>query len=65
MTARTAGRFEGRTILITGAARGQGAEEARRLVAEGACVLVTNVLDDEGRALATELGPAAATTTST
>ena len=60
MPAPGPGRFEGRTVLITGAARGQGAEEARRLVSEGARVLVTDVLDEEGRALAGELGPSAA-----
>jgi 3alpha(or 20beta)-hydroxysteroid dehydrogenase len=41
-------RFEGRTVLVTGAARGQGAEEARRFAAEGARVVVADVLDDDG-----------------
>ncbi|MCB1474515.1 MAG: SDR family oxidoreductase [Rhodobiaceae bacterium] len=49
-------RFKGRNILITGGARGQGAEEARRLCAEGARVFITDVLDAEGEALARELG---------
>jgi 3alpha(or 20beta)-hydroxysteroid dehydrogenase len=48
-------RFEGKTVLITGAARGQGAEEARRLVQEGARVVITDVLEDEGEALAHSL----------
>ncbi|MGE0230759.1 MAG: SDR family NAD(P)-dependent oxidoreductase [Flavobacteriaceae bacterium] len=52
-------RFEGRNIVITGAARGQGAEEARQLVAEGARVFITDVLEEEGKALAAELGAAA------
>ena len=53
-------RLEGRVAMITGAARGQGAAEARRFVAEGAHVLVTDVLDREGEALVAELGDAAA-----
>ena len=44
-------------ILITGASRGMGAEHVRSLVAEGAKVVATDVLDDEGRALAATLGP--------
>jgi 3alpha(or 20beta)-hydroxysteroid dehydrogenase len=54
-----AGRLEGKVALITGAARGQGAAEARRFVAEGARVALTDILDDEGDALAGELGDAA------
>jgi 3alpha(or 20beta)-hydroxysteroid dehydrogenase len=45
-------------VLITGAARGMGAEHVRRLVEVGARVMATDVLDDEGRALAAELGDA-------
>ncbi len=52
-------RFEGRVALVTGAAQGQGEAEARRLVAEGATVVVTDVLDDLGRAVADDLGDAA------
>jgi 3alpha(or 20beta)-hydroxysteroid dehydrogenase len=54
-----AGRLEGKVALITGAARGQGAAEARLFVQEGAKVLLTDVLDEAGEALARELGPAA------
>ena len=54
------GRLEGKVALITGAARGQGEAEARRFVAEGAKVLLTDVLDDEGAAVAADLGDAAA-----
>ena len=52
-------RFDGKTAIITGAARGIGAATARAFAAEGAVVVVADVLDTEGRALADELGPAA------
>lgn len=52
-------RFEGKTVLITGSAKGQGAEEARRFAAEGASVIVADVADDLGEATAAEIGPAA------
>ncbi|MBS0559520.1 MAG: glucose 1-dehydrogenase [Proteobacteria bacterium] len=52
-------RFGGKVVLISGGARGQGAAEARMLVAEGAKVVIGDVLDGEGEALARELGPAA------
>lgn len=48
-------RLSGRTALITGAARGQGASHAERLAAEGARVLACDVLDDEGKATAARL----------
>ncbi|HEV8298182.1 MAG TPA: glucose 1-dehydrogenase [Acidimicrobiales bacterium] len=54
------GRLDGRVALVTGAARGQGAAEARAFVDEGARVVFTDVLDDAGRALAADLGAAAA-----
>jgi 3alpha(or 20beta)-hydroxysteroid dehydrogenase len=50
------GRFDDRTFLISGGARGLGAAQARRLVAEGGRVLIADVLRDEGAALAAELG---------
>ncbi|MDD9370344.1 MAG: glucose 1-dehydrogenase [Acidimicrobiales bacterium] len=53
------GRLDGKVAIITGAARGQGAAEARLFVAEGAKVVLADVLDDEGRAVAEELGDAA------
>ena len=46
-------------ILITGGARGIGAAVARDLHGRGARVLITDVLDDEGAALAAELGEGA------
>ncbi|GGV47832.1 oxidoreductase [Streptomyces longisporoflavus] len=46
----------GKTVIITGAARGLGAEAARQAVAAGANVVLTDVLDKEGEATAAELG---------
>jgi 3alpha(or 20beta)-hydroxysteroid dehydrogenase len=40
-------KLDGRVVVVTGAARGQGAEEARSLAAEGATVIATDVLDFE------------------
>ncbi|MFF7140394.1 glucose 1-dehydrogenase [Streptomyces nodosus] len=48
--------LEGRTVLITGGARGLGAEAARQAVAAGANVLLTDVLDDQGVRTSRELG---------
>jgi len=52
-------RFQDKVVLISGGARGQGAAEARLLVAEGAKVVLGDVLEQEGKRLADELGPAA------
>ncbi|MEI8000891.1 MAG: glucose 1-dehydrogenase [Actinomycetes bacterium] len=53
------GRLAGRVALITGAAQGQGAAEARRFAEEGARVLVTDVVTDGAAAVAAEIGHAA------
>ncbi len=51
-------RLSDRVFLISGGARGLGAAQARVLVAEGARVVIGDVLLEEGRALAAELGAA-------
>ncbi|WP_327144501.1 glucose 1-dehydrogenase [Nocardia sp. NBC_01327] len=53
------GRVETKNVIVTGGARGMGAAFARKLVAEGATVVITDVLTAEGAALAAELGDAA------
>ncbi len=53
------GRVDNKVALITGGARGMGAADARMLVTEGAKVVIGDILDDEGQALADELGDAA------
>ena len=52
-------RLQDKIILITGAARGQGAAEARLFVREGAKVVISDILEDQGRQLAQELAPSA------
>lgn len=49
------GRLDGRIAIITGGARGQGAEEARLFAAEGATVVITDVLDEAGIACAADI----------
>ena len=49
-------RFSGKTIIVTGGANGQGAVETRMLSAQGAVVVIADVDDEAGEALARELG---------
>lgn len=51
-------RLAGKVAVITGGARGQGAAEAELFVRAGATVVITDVLDDEGKAMAEHLGDA-------
>lgn len=49
-------RLQGKNAMITGGARGQGAAEARAFIKAGAKVLITDVEEKDGTALAKELG---------
>jgi len=53
-------RLAGKVAIVTGGSRGMGAQTCRLFAQEGARVVIADVLGDEGRALASELGDAAA-----
>ena len=53
------GRLDGKVAIVTGAARGQGEAEARLFAQEGAKVVLADVLDEEGTAVAKDIGSAA------
>ncbi|WP_233213418.1 glucose 1-dehydrogenase [Mycobacterium hubeiense] len=51
--------LSGKVAIITGAAQGQGAAEARLFASLGARVVLTDVLAEQGRAVADSIGAAA------
>jgi 3alpha(or 20beta)-hydroxysteroid dehydrogenase len=53
------GKLDGKATIVTGAARGTGEATARLFAQEGARVLLADVLDEAGEAVAKELGEAA------
>jgi NAD(P)-dependent dehydrogenase (short-subunit alcohol dehydrogenase family) len=54
--AAVAGRLQDKVAIVTGAASGLGEATARRMIAEGAFVLLADIADDKGAALADSLG---------
>jgi 3alpha(or 20beta)-hydroxysteroid dehydrogenase len=53
------GRLSGKIALVSGGARGMGAAHARAIVANDGKVVIGDILEAEGMALASELGSAA------
>jgi 3alpha(or 20beta)-hydroxysteroid dehydrogenase len=53
------GVLQGKVAIITGAARGQGEAEARLFAAEGAKVVVTDILEELAGRVAADIGPSA------
>ena len=49
------GRLDGKVAIISGGARGQGATEARMFAKEGAKIVIGDLLDAEGQAVAAEI----------
>ncbi|PKB67991.1 MAG: cyclopentanol dehydrogenase, partial [SAR202 cluster bacterium Io17-Chloro-G4] len=51
-------RLEGKVAFISGGGRGMGAVEARMFAAEGACVSIGDVLEDESRKVVEQINEA-------
>ncbi len=51
--------LQGKNVIVTGGARGLGAAFAHRIMSQGGNVVIADVLVEEGRHLAAELGDAA------
>ena len=51
------GRVQDKVVLITGASRGIGATTARLFAREGASVIITDILNEEGEALGLPILP--------
>ena len=49
------GRLSGKVAIISGGARGQGAEEARLFASEGAKIIIGDILDSEGIQVESEI----------
>ncbi|WP_430809682.1 MULTISPECIES: glucose 1-dehydrogenase [unclassified Carboxylicivirga] len=49
-------RLENKVAIITGSAQGMGATHAERFIKEGAKVVITDLNEEKGRALANQLG---------
>ncbi|GHP14408.1 3-alpha-hydroxysteroid dehydrogenase [Lentilactobacillus fungorum] len=49
-------KLDGKVAIITGASQGMGASHARLFVSEGAKVVITDINEEKGRALADDLG---------
>jgi 3alpha(or 20beta)-hydroxysteroid dehydrogenase len=52
-------RLAGKVALVSGGARGMGASHVRSLAAEGAKIVLGDILDDEGESVAKDVGSAA------
>ena len=48
-------RLDGKVALVTGGARGIGAASAKAMAAEGAAILITDVLDEDGQKTAAQI----------
>jgi 3alpha(or 20beta)-hydroxysteroid dehydrogenase len=49
------GSLDGKVVIVTGSAKGMGAAEARDAACQGAQVIVTDILDEQGKEIATEI----------
>lgn len=49
-------RFNGQTVIVTGGARGMGESHVRGFIEEGASVVIADVLEEQGQAVASGLG---------
>jgi len=57
------GRLDGKVVLLSGGARGQGAAEAKLCAREGAHVVLGDVLDEDGRQVEAEIRTAGSNAT--